>query len=474
MLPQISLLTLGAAAMPAVAETILGVTVYSRHGDRSTKHYGAQALTNLGYHQNFQVGSDYRSRYIASSSSHQILGISENKHVSSQIYSTAPDQGILLGTATAFLQGLYPPLGELDPSISVEKTNDGESWTRPLNGYQYITLHGEDEDSPDTIWIKGDEGCPAVTNAAATFKDSSEYKTLVEETKPFYAKFWDVLKSVYDYEPEDLSYANAFDIFDLINVAKIHNSSSLAEKVSDEDLFQLRTLADSAEFNVVYNKSQPARSIGGQTLAGVIRHQLNQTIASKGALKFSLFGGSYDNFQAFFGITDLPDADADFFGLPDYASTMAFELFTDKDTEEFPADEADINVRFLFRNGSTTDSSLSAFPLFGRKDTTMSWSDFSAEIAKRAISSVEEWCQACSTTDSFCAQYSVSSESSSSESAGGLSNAVAGVIGAMVTLGVVALCVLAFWLFRKRANKSPVPSIETPPLKSMSSVSSKS
>ena len=34
---------------------------------------------------------------------HQIAGISEFKYISSQIYDTAPNSGILLNTATAFL-----------------------------------------------------------------------------------------------------------------------------------------------------------------------------------------------------------------------------------------------------------------------------------------------------------------------------------------------------------------------------------
>jgi len=62
-------------------------------------------LTNLGFQMNFQVGEDYRAIYVSSKSPKKILGISENKHTPAQVFASAPDQSVLLNTATAFLQG---------------------------------------------------------------------------------------------------------------------------------------------------------------------------------------------------------------------------------------------------------------------------------------------------------------------------------------------------------------------------------
>uniref|UniRef100_A0A8H7NCH3 Acid phosphatase n=1 Tax=Bionectria ochroleuca TaxID=29856 RepID=A0A8H7NCH3_BIOOC len=59
-----TLLALGLVAGQAVAETVHGVVVFSRHGDRTSKHYSGYGLTSLGASQNFQVGSDYRARYL--------------------------------------------------------------------------------------------------------------------------------------------------------------------------------------------------------------------------------------------------------------------------------------------------------------------------------------------------------------------------------------------------------------------------
>ncbi|KAK6358501.1 hypothetical protein TWF730_007833 [Orbilia blumenaviensis] len=456
-----SLVFLTASALPAFGETILGLTVFSRHGDRNSKHYSGYGLTNLGFQQNFQTGGLYRDTYLSANSSKQILGISEDKYVPSQIWASAPDQKILANTATAFLQGLYPPLEQLDPQIATNTLNNGTTYSNPLEGYQYVVLHTPDGESPNTIWIKGDDGCPAITEASEDFELSAEFMEREASTKSFYQGFWEQLQDVYDYNQSKLSYARAYDIFDLINVAQIHNSSAL-ENVTAEELFQLRTLADSSEFGLNFNASQPARSIHAQTLAGAILNQLNQTVTGKGKLKFSLFAGSYDTFLAFFGLTELTSVSPNFFGLPNYASTMAFEILTDKDVDEFPSNVEDLKVRFLFRNGSDAGSPLTAFPLFGQQELTLSWTDFAAQLSERAITTVEKWCGVCQSTEAFCAAYdpSLSSGSiganSNNSGGSGMSNAVAGVIGAMVTLAVVAIVGLVFYLFtRKRRTGAP-------------------
>jgi len=445
-----SLATIGLLAGAAAAETVRGVVVFSRHGDRTTKHYGSQQLTPLGATQNFQVGSDYRSRYLESDSDHQIRGISQDELVQSQIYASAPNQAILSNTATAFLQGLYPPLSGDD---FTEQLNNGSDSSAPLDGYQYVLLQGMDEDSPDTIWIKGDDACPAYVESSESFTQSEVFSQRVEDTRDFYRGMSQYLEDVYDITEDYLSYENAYNIFDLINVARIHNESSPALDISDEDMFQLRTLADSHEFGSNFNASQPARAIGAKTLMGGVLAQLNETVASEGKLKFSLLAGSYDTFLAFFGLTELASLSHDFEGLPEYASTMAFELLSDDDSDSFPAEE-DLKVRWLFKNGTSGD--IEPFPLFGQDGEVLSYSDFRSKLGERAITDVGTWCDVCSATEDFCAAYTDdgsddSAKSQKSGGSGGMSNAVAGVIGAMVTLAVVAIAgAVAFVVMRKK------------------------
>ena len=138
-------------------------------------------------------------------------------------------------------------------------------------------------------------------------------------------------------------------------------------------------------------------------------------------------------------------------GIPDYASSMTFELFTTAAPVPFPGPEQ-LSVRFLFHNGTTgNDSTPTPYPLFGGQDTTIPWADFVKGMQTFAVGSQTTWCQACGNSTGVCAAVdtgtggSAAGAASTGNAAGeggsgngnGLSPAVNGVIGAMVTLAVV-------------------------------------
>jgi hypothetical protein len=133
----------------------------------------------------------------------------------------------------------------------------------------------------------------------------------------------------------------------------------------------------------------------------------------------------------------------DFTGIVDYASSMAFELVTNSSVSATSAPNLDqIYVRFLFSNGSAAyNGDLQAYPLFGQSATSVPWATFVTEIGKISIGDQETWCSACGNTTGVCANTSTSSTPSLSSGGPGdgtsISTAVAGVIGAMVTLGVI-------------------------------------
>lgn len=270
---------------------------------------------------------------------------------------------------------------------------------------------------------------------------------------------------------ENVTYAHAYDVFDLLNVGSIHNES-FASAITAPQLSQLRYYANALEWGHTYNLTQPTRSIGGMALAGAILRQLNQTVSTQGNLKLSLMAGSYDTFLAFFGLTNLNAVNADFMGLPGYASSMAFELFTNENTTTFPRDTADLRVRFLFRNGTDGSIPLVAFPLFDRN--SISYDDFVDELGSRAINSVGEWCSTCQSSVGFCSQddsVSSSRDSSSSsvnhdDSSSDLTAVHAGVIGAMTTLGALAIIAVAVFFCRRTfasasASRSPLEKISS-------------
>lgn len=121
---------------------------------------------------------------------------------------------------------------------------------------------------------------------------------------------------------------------------------------------------------------------------------------------------------------------------------MTFELFTTANANPFPAAE-DLQVRFLFHNGTTDEGSTpTPYPLFGQSATELKWTDFEAGMNKFAVGGQAQWCKACGNSTGVCASAvspapSSGAESSTGGSENGISKAVAGVVGAMVTLAVI-------------------------------------
>ncbi|KAL1646705.1 hypothetical protein SLS61_007780 [Didymella pomorum] len=365
---------------------------FSGEEDRMSKHYKGYNLTNLEVQQNYDVGQDYRNIYLTSSSPKRILDISEDQIVNSQIYASAPDQAVLLNTATAFLQGLYPPLENIDQALAAQTLNSNERVIRRLGDYQYLIIQGENDNSPDIIWLKGDEQCPSVTISTIQNKESTDFKQRVEETRAFYESFWDQLSSRF---------------------------------------------------------------------AGGILEQLEQIVTTKGKLKFTLLAGSYDTFLEFFGLNNLSAVSGDFRGLPHYASTMAFEVFTRGDVTAFPNVD-DLRVRLMFRNGSTKGEASRAYPLFGGQEQSLPYNDFVSKMKEFAINSTEQWCSTCRSDALFCQAYSARDNASKfGRTHSAMLNAIAGVIGALSTLGIIGLGGLLFVLIRRRRSAINAGSAES-------------
>lgn len=220
-------------------------------------------------------------------------------------------------------------------------------------------------------------------------------------------------------------------------------------------LFQLRTLADNHEWNLAYNASTPIRAVAGSQLAAEITQFLDGIIEDAGSHTGSKLGiqfGAYATFMSFFGLAGLNDVNVDFTGVTDYASSMVFELWTNASDSvtgaNYPSED-EIYVRFLYHNGTASDSSEpQTYPLFGSGQDSLSWSDFMRHMDKISIGDEEKWCTACGNTTGVCAAYaSGGSEAGGSNDAdaihesnscsNGISPAVNGVIGALVTLAVV-------------------------------------
>ncbi|KAH4036620.1 hypothetical protein HBI24_090240 [Parastagonospora nodorum] len=424
-----SLSALSMLAAAEAAETVLGAYIFHRHGDRTPKALAPTNLTALGYEQVYTSGQYYRSRYLSGSS--KIRGINEDEVKLSQLAVTAPVDNVLQNSAMGFLQGLYPPVQ------TVQTLANGQNVQAPMDGYQLIPVNTiqTGSGSEDAGWLQDASSCQAAKTSSNSFFSSTEYKDLSSSTKDLYAS---IVPAINNIIPADqISFKNGYVVYDILNVASIHNTSS-PSMPSNSTLNTLRTLADAHEWHLAFNASDPMRAVAGMQLAGEILSHMNGIISSQGARKLGVQFGAYATFMSFFGLTDLPSASRNFTGIVDYASSLVLEMFTEKDVGEGFPSEQDLQIRFLFHNGTASNvSEPSVYPLFGGANEALMWTDFQSKMRDFAIGSTQQWCEKCGNETGGCAAFAVKTESAAMGGKGGLSPAVGGVIGAIVTLAVV-------------------------------------
>lgn len=461
----------------AVAETVLGAYIFHRHGDRTTKSWPPTSLTNLGADQVYVSGQWYRNRYIASNSTNTILNIASDIAVLSQIAVTAPVDNVLQASAEVFTQAIYPPAG----SAATQTLANGEEIQSPLNGYQYIPVNivssaSSTSGAEDNPWLQGNSGCAKAVVSSNEYFSSPEYLHLLEQTRDFYQSLLPVYNTTFD--SSEATFKNAYAIFDYIHVSQIHNISIPSDDLLTNDtLVQLQTLGNIHELGLAFNKSEPVRAIAGSVLAAEILESLNDTMKASlkktSAERFNVQFGAYATFMSFFGLANLTNTSADFQGIVDYASSMAFELVTNATVNGTDAPTTvspdDVSVRFLFSNGSASDSTpAQEYPLFGQSETMLPWSDFVTNMQKFSIGDTQSWCKACGNSTGVCASASSSSGSGSDDSGAsassshrGLSPGAAAAVGVCSLLGLVLLLILGAALagFRvvKKAKRGAEP-----------------
>lgn len=118
------------------------------------------------------------------------------------------------------------------------------------------------QDSENNPWLQSTTSCSNAVISSNNFFSSAEYQSLLSSTKPLYESLAPLVNQTF--HSEQLSYKNAFVIWDLLYVALIHNSTTtfLASSIlTDAVMQELLWLTNSHEFNLAYNASDPIRAI---------------------------------------------------------------------------------------------------------------------------------------------------------------------------------------------------------------------
>lgn len=126
-------------------QTTWGAVVMTMHGEKSPGMTSAfPDLTPLGAQQGWSQGQMLRTRYLQGpgtniTHNYPIRDLPVNAIDNSKLYMLSADDDYMSASAQAFMQGVYPPLGQVyvdDESI----LSNNSVVQYPLGGYQYPTI----------------------------------------------------------------------------------------------------------------------------------------------------------------------------------------------------------------------------------------------------------------------------------------------------------------------------------------------
>ena len=474
-LPSSALLALNLAslALGQQGDTIWGVVSISTFGDRIpllSPEYSA--ITSLGASQMSDAGSVFRDRYISplssNSSNFSIAGISKDQIDNSQTFAFTLDDIFLDQSAQAFMAGLYPPTGNSSattvPAAETLSGNNTINW--PNNGMQYPVISTLSDRDDYDIYLEGMNNCPMLEQAVEDFEASSSFQSVVSSKNTFYgslnSSFSAALPQNNSLEPWNLSYSYAYEIWDYISFQSIHDAAS---DITADTVAQARALADESAWSI-YGNSTGIQSMGGRTLIGFVFYTFLQNMYTLGEeYKITNLFTSYEPMVSLFSLLGLNAFHSNFRGMPNVASSMSFELFTNS-TVQVPSPlpsgwyphESDLFIRFLFRNGTTDVTnppapSLNVYSLFGNNESQdeMPFTQWGTIVESIMMLNVGNWCTTCQSTSIFCAAATNGSiglppNASPSSSSHQVSPVIGGVIGALVALVVAGILFLVAML----------------------------
>jgi hypothetical protein len=447
-------------------EQVWSVFAYTLHGDSIPNALPRpRALTPYGASELYATGSAFRDRYVAIHSNGSGVGtripsLSPYALEAEEISVLSRTDQPTVASAQAFMQGLYPPLGQVydgkfyDPSFVLA---NGSLSRAPLNGYQYPQVITVGLADPRSIIVDGQFECTLHEVADLEYKFSPEVQELTQESEALYGRLHSQsLRGVYDLS--SANYANAFYISEYLEYELLHNNSLLSH-LQREDIERARWYADhymyatngnvsSSELSV----SNDIRTIAGRTLAPHVLEAFDTNIQYRGAnSKMSLVFGGSEPAVALASLMQLASSSQEnFYSRPDLGASLVFELFS-LEAEGVPTypDQSQLYVRFLLRNGTGTSAEFRSYPLFGHgpSNDAIPYSEFHAQMEKFSLGSTQQWCLECGSSAVFCSGV-MGKAKKTSTSDNRLSPAIAGVIGAVVTIVALALAAILFFLVR--------------------------
>ncbi|KIM62829.1 hypothetical protein SCLCIDRAFT_1214616 [Scleroderma citrinum Foug A] len=364
--------------------TLIGVVLLARHGDRSSTVYQNYStynsvqgyLTPFGASQEYELGQFLRNTYLNPQSSSYVQGINTDVVDVDQLYIRADAGGgdVILDSAYALMQGLYPPTPESTITLA-----NGQVVTSPLGGYQYVPVESlEDWQAPAlTSWME----CNYFQSHLSRLNSGVVFKDLTVTSAPFLQAVTPYLNGMNN------SFLNMWNIYDYLNVQYTHNKS-FYDTFPQTLMEQARYFANLHEQNV-FTDSVPSGvgQIAIRTLWPEIFWSLGNMTLSNNTVKLALTEVDYKPFISLFNVTNATVTDPDISGIADYASVVALELSQNT--------QGQYNVAMKFRNG-TNDDEFRTLKMWGSDSVTLE--SLKNKLFTTAINSTVNWCFSCNQT----------------------------------------------------------------------------
>ncbi|KAI0718228.1 phosphoglycerate mutase-like protein [Cerioporus squamosus] len=443
---------------------VLGIVVLARHGDRQgfyqdpeTYTASATAITPLGEQQEFQLGGLIRSRYLNSSSTSFVSGISNTSSifVQNQVAVRADaggEGGVIFDSAVALAQGLWPPTPLASTTLA-----DGSTITSPLGGYQYIPI--ESVEPNEDVSLEGYTSCNTFDDHTSAFYASAEFQNKQGLVSQFLAD----LKPYMDGRPVTLE--NMWNIFDYMNVQSIHNAT-FAKNLPATYLAQALDLASWHEYNVFSDDAfDGIGNIAFRAMVPSVVTAMQRIANASDPLKLHYSAIAYKPFLSLFNMTGVVADGALPPSIVNYAASVVLEV-------RQPASASEPVVRFNFKNG-TNDDDYRSYPMRfpgwdGSVDTDVPLSTFVRAFQPAGINTTLEWCNVCQQTEARgCAALFAGNGTGTSGHAvlvvhDAISPVGAGFLGAGLTiivygLGLAILAYLGLLTFGKRSRPASRP-----------------
>nr|GAT58110.1 predicted protein [Mycena chlorophos] len=361
---------------------ILGALIFARHADRiesfsSPSSYATYntLITPLGTHDAFASGTYLRNTYIDphSGSPTLIPGIAPHVADINQLLVRADSSGdgqVFLQSATAVVQGLYPPTSAYEITLA-----DGQRVQGSLGGYQFIPMNAVDMNVD--VSLNGLLSCPNFDAHVAALENSTLFHQKAQKAHPFLEKLQPYLGG----RPIDFSLM----MWDFVDVQSQHNATYL-HQVPKGYVNQARVLADFHD-GYVYSDPRPdgIGNVGTRVMLPAMFSALTRIANASDPLKLAFNGISYKPFISLFNLTEAIVANPEVRGIENYNSLASIEVHGGNP-------EPTVNLRF--KNG--TADVFHPLKMFGQDHVPLS--EFISKLAPSAINSTAEWCAACNQT----------------------------------------------------------------------------